>query len=183
MLIEILIKNFMEKKSEYLRYILTRYDNYINAANVKGTFIVALNTFVIGCLIVNRNSLLNLFDQNHSISLLINVIIYIICIVALAILTSVISALFPYMKTGNSSVDKYHSHIFFGSVKNFKSEEHYKNSFNNLKENDITDDLSNQIYTLSKGLTKKYKYLNIAMIFIYIEISLFLLIMILIPFK
>lgn len=173
----------MEKKSEYLRYILTRYDNYINAANVKGTFIVSLNTFVIGCLLVNRQTLLDMFSKSECLSNIVNLIIYFVCVIALIILASVITALFPYTNSGNSTVDRYHSHIFFGSVNNFENANQYKQSFDKLKEQDFNEDLSNQIYILSKGLTKKYKSLNIAMFCIYLEIVLFSLIMLLIIFK
>lgn len=173
----------MEKKSDNLKYILTRYDNYINASNVKGTFIVSLNTFIVGCIIINRRPLVDIFVNSKVLQTSINVLIYLICILALGIIVSTILALFPYLKSGNSSKDNYHSHIYYGSVESFSSAEEYIKSFEKLDDASFNHDLANQVWIVAKGVSRKYKFLNYSMIIIYLELFLFLITLSLILFQ
>lgn len=170
----------MEKKSENLKYILTRYDNYVNASNVKGTFLVALNTFIVGCILVNKNGILEMFGADNLIKCIFNTILYLVCLCAIIVLFFTIKALFPYNKSGNSSIDKYHSLIFFGSVCKFGTAKEYEDSFNLQSDANFEGDLIVQIYTISKGLTFKYKMLHIAMNVVYFELVLFILTLLLI---
>lgn len=160
----------MEKKNENLKYILTRYDSYISASNVKGSFIVTFNTFLVGSILVNRNTLLEMVSYYS----LFNGVIFGICCCALLILFFTIRALFPYSISGNSSKDEYHSHIFFGSVSKFENSKEFTTSFNKLTDQKYEEDLATQIFVLSGGLSKKYKMLDYAMYIIYIELFLFL---------
>lgn len=173
----------MGKKSDNLKYILTRYDNYINASNVKGTFIVSLNTFIVGCIIINRKTLIDIFLNNESLKTSINVLIYLVCILALVIIGLTIVALFPYLKSGNSSKDSYHSHIYYGSVKGFQSADDYIKSFEKLDDDSFKRDLANQVWVVAKGVSIKYQFLNYSMIVIFFELFLFLIILCLILFQ
>ena len=85
----------MDKKNDNLKYILTRFDNYINASNVKGTFIVSLNTFIVGCILVNRSTIADIFMCNEPFLKIFNVVLFLICFSALGILYFTIKALFP----------------------------------------------------------------------------------------
>lgn len=173
----------MEKKNENLKYILTRFDNYINASNVKGTFIVALNTFIVGGVLVNRNSISEILICNEPFLKLFNFVLFAICFSALCILFFTIKALFPYIDSGDSVEEEYTSNIYFGSVSKFKDKNEYSESINKIDDSTFEKDLTYQIYTISKGLNKKYAMLNKAMYFIYFELLLFLLIFILLIFK
>ena len=173
----------MEKKNENLKYILTRFDNYINASNVKGTFIISLNTFIIGVILVNKNTIADLFCCNQNLLNIFNVILFLICLSGLGIIFFAIKALFPYMNSGNEIDEVYHSHIYFGSISKFENKQKFLESFNNLIDPDFEKDLEYQIYTISKGLKKKYEFLNKAMYILYFELVLFLLIFILIAFR
>lgn len=161
----------MDKKVENLKYIITRYDNYINFSNVKGSFIVTLNTFIVGAVLVNRGFILEKIDCKY-ISFY-NFLLLLLCSSALVILFFTIRALFPYSISGNSSKDEYHSHIYFGSVSKFESAKEYISSLSKIDDNKFEEDLASQAYIIAIGLTRKYKMLDISMYAIYFELLIF----------
>lgn len=171
----------MEKATENTKFIIARFDNYISQANVKGNFLLAFNTFLIGGIIANYAKIIE-FVKCPTILMVLNVILIIMFILSIVTAFFVIKAVYPFLHSSNSSKEKYHSHIFFNSVSEFKDGNEYFSSLTNHTEEQFDSDLANQAYLLAKGLKKKYKYLQYAMIFVYIEMLLMLGVLLIIIF-
>lgn len=155
--------------NDHYKLVLNRIDTYINSINTKGTFVVAFTTFLCGSLIAKFTELKKLIDlSNHS------GLIYFLLIVLFSI--SIITvffvglAIFPFLKSGNSTTSKYHSHIFFNSIAEFKSENEYLESCKSYDEKDASLDLQRQIYTLSKGLKSKFQKIGFAMVLFFVNL-------------
>jgi hypothetical protein len=149
----------MEKEKEQSRFIIQRFDNYINGANTKGNFLLAFNTFICGGIIANYKNIMALIELPVN-NYLINY-----CLVALftaSIITTVliIRAVYPFLSSGNSSKNKYHSHIFFNSVAEFGSGDEYYASFTKMTDKAVEEDLAKQAYQLARGLKNKFHFLE-----------------------
>jgi hypothetical protein len=162
-------KKKMEKQTENTKFIIQRYDNYIAGANVKGNFLLAFNSFLTGGIIANYSKMTELISDDCGITLL-NIVLSLLIIASIITTVFVINAVYPYLISGNSSKDSYHSHIFFNSVSEFESDKIYHDSLSKLSDNDFDKDLSHQAYQLSKGLKSKYHNLKWAMRFVYFEL-------------
>lgn len=171
----------MEKQNENTKFIISRFDSYISQANVKGNFLLAFNTFLIGGIITNYSKIKGFVICPISL-LTLNIILVIMFALSITTAFFVIKAVYPFLHSNNSSKEKYHSHIFFNSVSEFKNGNEYFNSLTNHTEEQFDSDLANQAYLLAKGLKKKYKYLQWAMIFVYIEMLLMLGVLLIIIF-
>lgn len=171
----------MEKRADNTKFIIQRFDNLIAATNTKGNFLLAFNTFVTGFVIGNYSEIKLMITESCG-NVFLNITIIALIISSIITTFFVILAIYPFLKTGNSIEDNYHSHIFFNSVSEFKNDKEYYDSFMGLEESDFEKDLIIQIYQLSKGLNTKYKLLKNAMIFVYFELLFLLLILLLIIF-
>lgn len=171
----------MEKQTDNTKFIIQRYDNYISGANVKGNFLLAFNAFITGGVIANYSKMTDLIANQCGITLL-NIVLCSLIIASIITTVFVINAVYPFLSSGNSSKDNYHSHIFFNSVSEFESEKEYYDSFSKLSDNDFERDLSHQAHQLSKGLKDKYNNLKWAMRFVYFELICILSLIILIIF-
>ena len=161
----------MEKEREQSRFIILRFDNYINGANTKGNFLLAFNTFLCGGIIANYKNIIGLICcPSHYF--LVNICL--VALFAISIITTVfiIKAVYPFLNSGNSSTGKYHSHIFFNSVAEFKSDAEYYESFTKKTDKEVEEDLARQAYQLAKGLKTKFLFLEWAMKFVYAELLL-----------
>lgn len=161
----------MDKEKEQSRFIIQRFDNYINGANTKGNFLLAFNTFLCGGIIGNYKNILGLICCPCHYCL---VNICLVALFAISIITTIliIKAVYPFLNTGNSSKDNYHSHIFFNSVAEFKSESEFYESYTKKTDKEIEEDLAKQAYQLAKGLKSKFFFLEWAMRFFYAELLL-----------
>lgn len=159
----------MEKQTENTMFIIKRYDNYISGANVKGNFLLAFNTFLTGGVIANYTKMSELISDTCGMTIM-NVMLCLLIIASIIITVFVVNAVYPYLLSGNSSKDNYHSHIFFNSVSEFKSKNEYHESLNKQSVEDFNKDLSHQAYQLSKALKNKYNNLYWAMRIVYFEL-------------
>jgi len=159
----------MDKQTDNTKFIIQRYDNYISGANVKGNFLLAFNTFLTGGVIANYSKMIELITDNCGATLL---NITLCCLIISSIVTTVfvINAVYPYLISGNSSKDNFHSHIFFNSVSEFESDKAYHDSLSKLTDNEFERDLSHQAFQLANGLKSKYHNLKWAMRFVYFEL-------------
>lgn len=169
----------MENQKDNTKFIIQRYDNYISGANVKGNFLLAFNTFLTGAVISNYSKMIELLTNNCGVTFL-NVALS--CLILGSIVTTVlvINAVYPYLTTGNSSKNTYHSHIFFNSVSEFESDKAYHSSLSKLSDTEFESDLSHQAYQLAKGLKTKYNNLKWAMRIVYLELFCILSILVII---
>jgi hypothetical protein len=164
-------------KTELLKVILNRYDLYLNAVNAKGRFVIALFTFVGALLIYHSEIILNICPDY----------LFWLCIALLTIgiaicfsgIFFVIKAVFPFLSSGNSSKDDYHSLIYFGAVSEFDSGGEYHQKVQSRSAEQDEKDIAYQVFQLSKGLEEKYEAIKYAMYHLYaLGITLIILIII-----
>jgi hypothetical protein len=142
---------------DHLKFITQRYDTYISGANTKGAFLLAFNTFLCGGLLSNYNTIIKLVNVCHLVYLEGGLVL--ILITGVVSLVIILLAVYPFLKSGNSSPNKYHSLIYFGSVSSFETADKYAEAVSKQDEQETYNDLSKQIYQLSKALLKKYNLL------------------------
>jgi len=165
----------MEKQTENTKFIIQRYDNSINGANTKGNFLIAFNTFLTGGIITSYSKIseLVILTLGKTLIDILICILFILCVMAIIL---VIKAVYPFLKSGNSSIEKYHSHIFFNSVAEFQTDKTYNESLTKLTDEEFNSDLANQAFQLAYGLKKKYRFLEWAMKLVYGELLIITLI-------
>jgi len=161
----------MEKQSDNTKFIIQRFDNYISGANIKGNFLLAFNTFLTGGIIANYSKIKELVANDTGI-LLLNIALCLFLVVSVITSVLVIKAVYPFLASGDSSLDKYHSNIFFNSISEFDNDKSYYESLTKLSDDEFNRDLANQAFQLAKGLKMKYYFLDLAMCFVYAELSL-----------
>jgi hypothetical protein len=165
----------------HYKLVLQRIDTYINSINTKGSFIVAFTTFICGSLIA-KYSELNIIISKSPHADCVNILIVALFGVSMLTVFVVGLAVFPYLKSGNSTTSKYHSHIFFNSIAEFESEKEFLKSCESYSETDAEEDIKRQVYILSKGLRSKFKKIGYAMILFFFNLLILSLITILIIF-
>jgi hypothetical protein len=169
----------MEMLITHATLIIQRLDKYISDANVKGNFILVINTFIGASILANYNNL-KCLASTPSIKVLYNIDQALIFILTLTIMVIILKAVFPFLHSGHSKDGLYRSKIFFNSITDYKSKEEYKLIFEKQGEKDILEDLTKQIYQISLGLRTKYRLLQYAIMLIYFELgTIFFLIYIL----
>ena len=156
---------------DHYKLVLQRIDTYINSINTKGSFIVAFTTFICGSLIAKHTDLKQLILESEHAELS-NCLIIILFILSILTVFIVGLAIFPYLKSGNSTTSKYHSHIFFNSIAEFESEKDFLKSCESYSDADAVNDIQRQVYTLSKGLKSKFKKIGFAMILFFVNLMI-----------
>lgn len=159
----------MAVNTEQLKFIMQRFDTYISGANTKGAFLLAFNTFLCGGLLTNYATLTGLVGS--ALATYLKVGIFLLIAAGIVSLVIVLLAVYPFLKSGNSSTDKYHSLIYFGSVSAFDTPEKYIEALKKQEEADVYADLSKQIHQLSKALRKKYRQLEWATKIIFFQLA------------
>lgn len=152
----------MANKTDQIKFIIQRYDTYIAGVNTKGTFIVAFNTFFCGVAVSNYDKLKSMFVVNGNVA---ELNIHLLILFALAVVSTFIVglAVFPYLKSGNSSKEKYHTLIFFGSVAEYKDESEYAAAFKKMTDDEFEADAAKQANLLARGVRNKFKLIGISM--------------------
>ena len=161
----------MGEHRDQIKFIIQRYDNYINAVNTKGNFLLAFDVFLAGFIGANYNNMIAKIEFADD-KFWFKILLCVFFMVVLYTLICIFKAVYPFMKSGNSSIDGYHSLIFFNSVSEFKEDDDYKTKFESQTDPEMENDLILQGYQLAKGLKIKYKLLENAMIAIFIQLFL-----------
>lgn len=164
-----------DKKIEHSKYVLNRFDHYIEGANSKGNFLLAFSAFLFGFIMTNFKDIVS-FNQYAAMSWTTGLLIAIL-IIGLMSIGFTIAAVFPFLRTNNSSSKKYHSLVFFGSISEMK-EADFLEQYKNQKNKKVRKDLTKQIYTVSTGLKKKYFRIGWAIRLVFVQLSLLLLIIV-----
>jgi len=158
---------------EQSRYVLSRFDHYIEGANSKGNFLLAFSAFLFGFIVTNFNDIVefnNFSGKNWITGLLIVILVFGIISIGLTI-----AAVFPFLKTNNSTSKKYHSLVFFNSIAEM-NEEDFLIQYKEQKDKKVCKDMAMQIYAISKGLKTKYNRISWSIGFVFIQLILLLLI-------
>jgi len=168
----------MDKERDHTKFIIQRFDSYISGANTKGNFLLAFNTFLCGSIIANYKSLLSLIE-GRGVQYL-NVTLILIMIIGLITTGIIVKAVYPFVRSGNSSKEKYHSHLFFSSVAEYENEKSFAEAYRQRSDEETDEDMARQAYCLALGLKKKYRWLAWAMRIVFAELALLLIILIII---
>ncbi|NRR90925.1 hypothetical protein HSX10_05050 [Winogradskyella undariae] len=163
------------KEIENSRYVLDRFDHYIEGANSKGNFLLAFSAFIFGFIITSFKTIVE-FDNSEDKSWTIGLLI-IILIIGLVSIAFTIAAVFPFLKTNNSSSKKYHSLVFFNSIADM-DEEVFLKQYKQQKNKKICKDMAKQIFAISKGLKIKYFRISWAIRLVFVQLILLLSIII-----
>lgn len=169
----------MEKEREQSRFLIQRFDNYVSGANTKGNFLLAFNIFLCGAIITNYDKLAALITDKCDLVYL-NITLCLLFIVGLVTTGFIINAVYPFIKSGNSSTEKYHSKIFFNSIAEYANDKEFTKDYQSQEDKEVDEDLARQAYVLAEGLKFKYNNLAWAMRLIYIELILLLILLMLI---
>ena len=137
-------------KIEQLKFIIQRVDHYYNGVNLKGTFFLGINTFLLGiCL----SAIHSVAEKNSEGMLQLHIVLTLITLASLISIFAVLMAILPFLQNGHSG--EYKSRIFFGSIAKYKNAEGFIDDIDNADDSGFIDDLARQTYTLSKGLKSK----------------------------
>ncbi len=147
------------EKIDMLKYNISRYDHYFASVNFKSSFLVLGNITILGFVLSNR------IDIN-------NYTFYVLVLLIASSLIAVLLAIKPYLKRydGKASV------VFFNDIANISSTA-YHEKMSKLSRDEYIRDLEEQVLTLTKGLTRKFFYLNIATITFICTIAVFFIYM------
>ncbi len=143
--------------------IIERFDNYYSGINNKGAFILAINTFVISGMLIGLKDLQTMISCQELLRFKILVGIIILLSIISMILT--ICAIIPYLNSNNKS------YWFFSDIANMGHEEFLK-GIDEQDKGSQNKDINEQIYFLSKGLTKKHNRIRIALLFNLVQMFL-----------
>ncbi len=155
--------------NDYYKLILSRIDTYISSVNTKGGLIVAFCTFLFGS-ILSRYSDLKPLIESCKTPELVNWLIISLLVISLCSVFFVGLAVFPFLKSGNSSSNKYHSLMFFNSIAEFKTSDAYCEAAKLQNNEDSEKDLQSQIYLLSVGLKRKFQFIGWAMRLFFLDL-------------
>jgi len=141
---------------DHAKFAMGRFDQYLNIVNSKGSFYVALNTFLLGGLFTGVTAIYR--QINHP-----PVIWWLLSAFAVCSLVSIICtilAINPYLNSGNRT-SAHRSLLFFGSVQGWEKAAHEK-TFMDQDDARMLHDTISQSWVLSCGLVSKYHKLRIA---------------------
>jgi Family of unknown function (DUF5706) len=142
-------KRKMKEKLEQTKFIIGRFDTYIESTQTKSNLYLALNTTILGGIITIAAS-----TKPEDVTLFALIVLSSIALLAVVSITITLIAITPYLKsTSNSS-----SVVFFQDVTNFTFEE-YADKINDISDKKFLLDLTCQAYSLAGGLKAKYQKL------------------------
>lgn len=139
-----------EQKTEHLKYILDRYDHYIESIQSKCNLYIGLNTLLLGGIITLLTNI-SLCKMNCMLYALV-IIITLSSIISIII---TLSAIKPHLSGGASNS----SLIFFNDVSK-TSHDKYLENIDNTTDETFKNDLVNQVHCVAGGLSNKYKKLS-----------------------
>lgn len=151
---------------EHAKFIIGRFDYYLNIVNTKGTFYVGLNTFLLGGLFTGIMAVYKQIDHPLLLWLLLGG--FVLCSLVSIICT--IIAINPFLRSGNSSSPN-RSLVFFGSVNEFDKAAH-ASAFVAQDDEAKTQDCISQSWILARGMVPKYKRLSVAGILLIVQFLL-----------
>jgi len=140
----------MKEKLEQTKFIIGRFDTYIESTQTKSNLYLALNTAILGGIIT-----ITAATKPEDVTVFSLIVLGIIALLAVISITITLIAITPYLK---SASDKSASVVFFQDVANFTFEE-YADKINTISDKKFLLDLTCQSYSLAGGLKVKYQKL------------------------
>lgn len=156
----------MKEKLEHVKFIIDRFDTYMESTQTKSNLYLALNTAILGGIISLAAS-----SKPKDVTFFSIFILGSTAFLAVASITITLIAITPYL-ISNSKKSK--SIIFFQDVRNSNFKD-YADRVKNISDKKLLKDLTCQAYSLAGGLQSKYKKLFYAGRLIIIEFILLLI--------
>ncbi len=156
----------MKEKLEQTKFIIGRFDTYIESTQTKSNLYLALNTAILGGIITIATATKPEDVTGFSLTVL-----GIIAFLAVLSISITLVAITPYLK---SASDKSNSIVFFQDVANYTFE-NYVEKIKDISDKKLLLDLICQAYSLAGGLKAKYQKLFFAGRLIIIEFVLLLI--------
>ncbi len=143
----------MNEKLENVKFIINRYDAYIESSQTKSNLYLALNTAILGGTITLLTAL-----KQEDLTFLVILLLGLAALLALLSSTITLLAITPYLK---SASEKSNSVVFFQDVgRSFYDEYHEK--IEKIADGKLLKDLTCQAFSLATGLNDKYTKLRYA---------------------
>lgn len=147
--------------TENLKFILERYDHYIESVQSKSNLYITLNTFVMTGAVTLFAGFKDQLNECLTVWLLV-----IISISIISLIYTLLALIPQTKKTGQDSV------IFFGNVAEMNHPDEYYESIKDMDENAFKKDLAQQIQQVAKIVCKKHIHLRNTNQFLIVQIGL-----------
>jgi hypothetical protein len=158
------------EKIQNQKFIIERFDNLYNTINNKGNFLITFQSFLVGAVVVGNRKLDDLVT-NSNWKLIFNCSSALLSILALVSLFFLLSAIFPFRRSGRTLSNNYKSLIYFNSIAKFDNQESYHQEIHSADDSKIITDLNCQTYQLACGLSGKFRKVARAINVIYCELG------------
>ena len=149
------------KMKQNLKFILERYDHYIESVQSKSNLYITLNTFVLTGVVTLFAGFKNQLDGFMTIWLLI--------IIGISIVSLIYTLLALIPQTKKNGLD---SVIFFGNVSEKNQQDEYYESIKDMDEETFKKDLAQQVQQVAKIVCKKHIHLRNTNQFLIVQIGL-----------
>ncbi len=133
--------------------IIKRYDNYIASTNAKASLIIALNTLILGTILLKFGEIIS-FYCSLMVRDVVGILLALIAASSLLSLFFVFSVVYPYFGGKSDNERQESSIIYFGCVAEMNCLE-YLEKLNSLTIDKLIADLAEQASILACGLMKK----------------------------
>lgn len=143
----------MKEKIEHVKFIISRYDIYIESTQNKSNLYLALNTAIIAGIITLVSA--NKQEQLSPINL---IVLGLVSMLAVMSITLTLIAINPYLKSASK---KSNSIIFFNEVSSYDFEQ-YAKKVDDISDKKLLKDLNCQAFSLATALKGKYQKLYYA---------------------
>lgn len=162
----------MKEKLEHIKFIINRYDVYMESTQTKSNLYLALNTAILVGIVTLLTAL-----KKEDLNVAVIIFLGLTALLAVISITITLLAITPYLK---SAAEKSTSIIFFQDVSNHDYDE-YHHKVKEISDAKLLKDLTCQAFSLATGLKVKYKNLMYAgrmiileFIFLFICVILFI---------
>lgn len=158
----------MKEKIEHVKFIISRYDTYIESTQTKSNLYLALNTAIIAGIITLVST-----TKPEQFTLLNLIVLGLVSMLAVLSITLTLIAINPYLKSASKKSD---SIIFFNEVSSYDFEM-YAKKVDDISDKKLLKDLNCQAFSLATALKGKYQKLyyagrilifEFALLFIYV---------------
>lgn len=137
-----------KEKIENLKFIIGRYDNYIDSTHTKSNVYLSLNTAILAGVITLISTI-----QTSTLTNYLNYILISIAIITVLCIVIILGAIKPNLLSEKTSI------IFFGDVAEFGID-NYLDKVKKMNDKEFTIDISNQAHCLAIILTGKFKIIK-----------------------
>lgn len=135
-------------KIENLKFIISRYDNYIESSHTKSNVYLSLNTAVFAGVITLISTL-----KIETLNTFLTYTLLVIAFLNVLSIIIILGAIKPNLLSGKKSI------IFFGDVANSNIDD-FLDKIQKIKNEKFVIDLSNQTHYLAKIVTEKFEKIN-----------------------